>query len=294
MIYSIENKTLKVEIDTLGAQLQSIYSKLSGREYLWQGDSEFWKGRAYNLFPTIGRAFNGVYTYHKTEYAIRPHGLARYNEFTVEERSATKIVFLLTDTDETHKEYPFHFAFYVTYELKDNELCISYTVQNADDKPLIYSVGGHPGFNVPFGEGSFEDYYLEFKEPTAISQLLLSENKFMSDDSQAFPLSGGNVLFLSHDLFNDDAIVLANTCREVELKSNVDGASITFKYPDFRFLGLWHTPQKTAPFLCLEPWTALPATEGKSDDLTAKNYMDTLEKGKSRAYCYSITVNEEI
>ena len=294
MVYSIENKTLKVEIDTSGAQLQSVYSKLSGREYLWQGNPEFWKGRAYNLFPLIGRAYNGVYLYHNMEYAVRPHGLARYNEFEVVQRNATKIVFSFSSNEETYKEYPFHFVFLVTYELKDNELCISYTVNNTGDKPLIYSVGGHPGFNVPFGEGCFNDYYLEFKEPTAVSQLLLSENMFMSNNAQAFPMENGNVLPLCHELFDHDAVILANTCREVNLKSTEDGAFITFKYPDFRFLGIWHTPKSAAPFVCLEPWTALPATDGKSDDLSIKPYMDTLEKDKSKNYCYSIIINEEI
>ena len=51
MIYSIENKILKATVDTSGAQLQSIYSKATETEYLWQGDPAYWAGRAYNLFP---------------------------------------------------------------------------------------------------------------------------------------------------------------------------------------------------------------------------------------------------
>ena len=38
MIYSIENKILKIAVDTSGAQLQSVYSKKTDTEYLWQGD----------------------------------------------------------------------------------------------------------------------------------------------------------------------------------------------------------------------------------------------------------------
>lgn len=34
MIYSIENKKLKVSVDTAGAQLQSLYSKDTQTEYL--------------------------------------------------------------------------------------------------------------------------------------------------------------------------------------------------------------------------------------------------------------------
>ena len=55
MIYVIENDKLKVGVETLGAQLASIYSKETNSEYLWQGDENVWKGRAYNLFPYVGR-----------------------------------------------------------------------------------------------------------------------------------------------------------------------------------------------------------------------------------------------
>ena len=54
MLYTIENKLLKTAVDTSGAQMQSLYSKVTATEYLWQGDAAYWSGRAYNLFPIIG------------------------------------------------------------------------------------------------------------------------------------------------------------------------------------------------------------------------------------------------
>ena len=83
MIYSIENEVLKVSVNSLGAQLWSVQSKKTGVEYIWQGDTAFWGGRAYNLFPFIGRMFEGKFLYEGKEYPSRPHGLARYFEFTV-------------------------------------------------------------------------------------------------------------------------------------------------------------------------------------------------------------------
>ena len=105
MLYSIENKCLKIIVESFGAQLQSIQAKASEREYLWQGDSAYWAGRAYNLFPTIGRMYKNTYTYQGKEYKLRPHGVARYNAFKCVDRTATKLVFLLTETEETLQEY---------------------------------------------------------------------------------------------------------------------------------------------------------------------------------------------
>lgn len=77
MYYEIENAELKVGVETKGAQLKSIRSKKTDTEYLWQGDEEFWKGRAYNLFPIVGRAYKNKYDYEGKTYETRPHGIAR-------------------------------------------------------------------------------------------------------------------------------------------------------------------------------------------------------------------------
>lgn len=180
MIYSIENKILKATVDTSGAQLQSIYSKATETEYLWQGDPAYWAGRAYNLFPTIGRMYKNTYTYDGNEYSLRCHGIARYRAFQLTDRTATKLTFRLTEDEDSLKEYPFKFEFFIRYELKEATLEISLIVKNTDEKELIFALGGHPGFNVPFGNGAFEDYYLEFSEKTKVLFHTLSESKFMT------------------------------------------------------------------------------------------------------------------
>ena len=41
MEYTLQNEQLSVRVRTLGAELQSIKSLGSGREYLWQGLPEY-------------------------------------------------------------------------------------------------------------------------------------------------------------------------------------------------------------------------------------------------------------
>ena len=79
MIYQIENEYLSVQVNDEGAQLWSLKSKKTGVEYLWQGDKAYWGGRAYNLFPFIGRMPEMIYTYDGKTYPLRTHGLARYD-----------------------------------------------------------------------------------------------------------------------------------------------------------------------------------------------------------------------
>lgn len=292
MIYSIENKILKATVDTSGAQLQSIYSKATETEYLWQGDPAYWAGRAYNLFPTIGRMYKNTYTYDGNEYSLRCHGIARYRAFQLTDRTATKLTFRLTEDEDSLKEYPFKFEFFIRYELKEATLEISLIVKNTDEKELIFALGGHPGFNVPFGNGAFEDYYLEFSEKTKVLFHTLSESKFMTGEKLPLPLTEGVRLPLRHELFDNDAAILGNTCREISLKSKADPRYITVKYPDFRYLGVWHTPETDAPFVCIEPWSALPATDGVITDLSAKEDMTRLAPGKTYKTLWSIEIHE--
>ncbi len=292
MIYSIENKYLKVEAETAGAQLKSVYSKETGREYLWQGDPAYWTGRAYNLFPTIGRMFKNVYTYDGQTYEIQCHGLARYYAFKLYERTATKMTFLFTDNEDTRKEYPFRFEFYITFALDGKKLTVSHRTKNVGEKTLIFAVGGHPGINVPFGEGEFEDYYIEFAEKSNVAEKLLSENKFMDGRSAPYPLTDGTKIALRHSLFDNDAIVLSNTCRKVSIKSKKDPAVVSMDFTDFKYFGIWHMPETDAPYVCLEPWSALPATEGKIDQLEEKEDMTHLAPNQEHVCCYTIEIDE--
>lgn len=292
MIYTIENKLLKIAADTSGAQLQSVYSKTTETEYLWQGDAAYWSGRAYNLFPIIGRMYKNTYTYGENDYSLLCHGIARYRVFRLIDRTATKLVFRLTEDEDSLRAYPFRFIFDVVYEISDDKLKVTYAVTNADEKELIFAVGGHPGFNIPFASGRFEDYYLEFAEPTNVVSHTLSANKFMTGEKRPYPLEGGIRLPLKHELFDNDALILGNTCRRVALKNKVDSRSLVLNYADFRYLGIWHTPETDAPFVCLEPWSALPATDGKTDALETKADMTRLAPEKTFKTGWSLELHE--
>ncbi|MBQ5929840.1 MAG: aldose 1-epimerase family protein [Clostridia bacterium] len=293
MIYSIENEFLKISVDTLGAQLWSVYSKKTNTEYLWQGDGAFWGGRAYNLFPFIGRMYEGKFSYDGKEYPSRCHGLARYLEFSLESQTENELVFLLTDSEETKAEYPFSFAFRAAFILNGATLTTKYSVTNTDNRELICAFGGHPGINVPFGKGEFEDYYLEFSQATKANKLILADpSKLMSGKSEPFALEEGVKLPLRHDLFDQDAIILENTSGEVYLKSSKESRFVSLKYEEFPFIGFWQADHKPAPFVCLEPWSALPSVDGVPTQLESKPNMAHVAPNQSKSMQFTLEIHE--
>ncbi|MBR2903842.1 MAG: aldose 1-epimerase family protein, partial [Clostridia bacterium] len=212
MIYTIENEHLKVAVEDFGAQLASLFSKDTGVEYLWQGDKKYWTGRAYNLFPVIGRMYQGYYLAGDKKYELRCHGLARYYPFELYEKTDDSLTFVFRSTDETKTQYPYEFSFFVRFAIVGKKLTVEYKAVNDGKETMYCGFGGHPGINIPFDGGKFEDYYLEFEKATPAVRHTLSPSKFMSGETPLYPLVDGTKMPFRHDLFDDDAVVFGNTC----------------------------------------------------------------------------------
>lgn len=290
-LYTVENQDIRVTITDQGAEMISLIGKADNTEYLWQGDPTYWTGHAYNLFPICGRLTEGKYTYRGNTYEMNLHGFFRKSHVDMYEQGDDFISFRMVDSEETRKIYPFGFDFTLTYTLVENTVVTTFDVTNTGDNDLIFAVGGHPGFNLPIGgEGAFEDYYIEFDEACEPAKLLFSETCYYTGNTEPFALRDGKFLAMRHDLFDHDAIFLANAAEGVTLKSDKTSKFVHLSYPDMKFVGLWHAPETEAPYVCIEPWTSVPAIDNVIDDFETKQEMIHLAPGKAYTNSFSITV----
>ena len=277
MLYTIENAHMCVTVNDLGAQLWSIRTH-DGAEYLWQGDARYWADRALTIFPYVARLWQGRYQMDGQTYGMPIHGFAPGSRFTLAEKSATRLVLQLTDSGETLAQYPRRFALRMIYTLEGDTLKVTHEVENRDDRTMCFGLGGHPGFNVPLEAGkAFEDYRLRFGKPCSPVRVGFTADCFVSGEDTPFALEENCMLPLSHDLFDDDAIVLRGMDREVTLEPKDGGRSVTVSYPDMPYLGIWHWPKTDAPYVCIEPWTSLPARCGQVTVLEAQEDLIRLD-----------------
>ena len=149
MRYVLENDTLRVEIDSFGAELKSVKRKSDGKEYMWYADKKYWGRTSPVLFPFVGNCRNKEYRYGGKTYAIGQHGFARDMEHTMESQTADTIWFSLHSNEETMEKYPFAFVLKIGYNLTGNELKVMWKVENPDTKTLYFSIGAHPAFLCP-------------------------------------------------------------------------------------------------------------------------------------------------
>ena len=261
MIYTIENKKLRVSVSDFGAELVSVYSFERDAECLRQPDEKYWDRQAPILFPVCGRFYDLKYYYNDKPYDMACHGFAWNTTFAVENHTDTAITFVLTESEETLKSYPFNFRLEVTYTLEDNVVKNDIKVINTDSKKLYFSVGAHPGFCVPMAEGEeFEDYYVDFGKECSPE---IIHNFHEEGGFEPYSLKDNRYIPLTHPIFDEDGIFLRNTTGFAAIRSKKSDRAVEVRYDGFPYVGIWHWPFTDAPYVCIEPWCTIPCSDCK-------------------------------
>jgi galactose mutarotase-like enzyme len=251
-MHTLENDLLQISVSPMGAELQQIFRKDTGLDYLWSGDPAYWGKFSPVLFPIVGTLVRNHYRYKGTEYTLPRHGFAREKRFAMELAGPTELVCTLQDDELTRMVYPFRFVLQIRYTLEGNRLAVEYTVLNPDDKPLYFSLGAHPAFAVPLEAGAeYTDYFLQFSQPETVGRWALQDG-LLQDFTEPL-LQQNDTIALHPDLFARDAIVLKGlSADEVSLRSTMSDHGWTFGFAGWPHLGIWAA--KHAPFVCIEPW----------------------------------------
>jgi galactose mutarotase-like enzyme len=291
MNYNLENESLRISVNTLGAELQSIIWKGKDIELLWQGDAAFWHRRAPVLFPTVGKLGGNRYRMGGREYPLPQHGFARDMEFEIREAGADHLRLLLRDSKETMARFPCRFEMEIAYGLEGPAVAVTYAVRNPGDRVLSFCLGAHPGFRCPLREGErFDDYELRFEVPETLDRHFLRSGLIAPETEPL--LRNSNALPLSWDLFEKDAIVLKGVrSRWVELRPRGGGPGIRVSLEGWPFLGLWTKPG--AHFLCIEPWHGLADPEGFEGEFADKEGAVVLQPGDTFERSFTIEARKE-
>ena len=264
MIFELENAQFKIRVSSLGAELQSLYSKETEREYLWQAAPEAWDHHSLLLFPCCGRIDRSRIIARGREWPLAMHGFAKDREFSVLERTETALLLELAADDATLRQFPYLFRLRVRFTLTGTEIEEAFEVINDDDVPMPFSLGGHPAFFCPVDlESAAADCVLEFDRPQEIVEHALTEGTRLIVPGEEKPfLSGASSLRLSNAFFNDGPKVLSNVDAEfVRLRSEKTGRFVEMGIAGFPFMTLWGLGQRMT-VIAVEPWCGTSDVEG--------------------------------
>lgn len=293
MEYTLVNNFLTVKISNHGAEIQSIVDNHTHTEYIWQADPKIWKRHAPVLFPIVGSLKDNQYIYDGKIYNMTQHGFARDMDFEVESQTKDSITFLLKDTPETLKKYPFKFELRVKYTLTDNLIEEKFVVTNQDEKEMIFGIGGHPAFNLKTSDSiDKSDYYFEF-EPSK-EHIRIPLKAPLLDWSQRSLSKTNSLIKISDLLFKDDAWVLElRGENKVSVRTDKSNYHVDVKM-DAPYVGLWSQYPQTADYVCIEPWWGIADILETNGHLEDKRGMNHLPAGKTWENSFSMAFYDKI
>ncbi|TDP03412.1 aldose 1-epimerase family protein [Flavobacterium sp. 245] len=282
MTTTISNSILTASIKHAGAELFSLKNN-QNKEYIWEGNPDFWGKHSPILFPIVGTLKNNNYKVNGKEYQLPRHGFARDMDFQLVEKTGNSAVFSLESNEETLKKYPFEFELQLIYTIEGSSLNIEYIVINKNDEKMPFSIGAHPAIALP---NNFENYSFKFEKEESLKFNLL-ENDLISNKTETLKITN-NVVPLNYKLFENDALVFKTLeSNSLTILEN-SKPYVQVDFEDFPSLGLWTKDQ--APFICIEPWFGYSDTSNNSGNLFEKEGILILEIDQTFHSQFSIKI----
>ncbi|RBN50634.1 aldose 1-epimerase family protein [Flavobacterium psychrolimnae] len=282
MTTTIKHGNLSAEIKHFGAELISLKTN-QNREYIWEGNPEFWGKHSPILFPIVGTLKNNSFNHYGIDYHLSRHGFAREMLFELIYATENSATFSIKSSEETLKVYPFEFELQLIYTLNDNNLSIEYKVINKGKLTMPFSIGAHPAFALL---NHFENYAIAFEKEESLEYYLL-ENDLISNKTKKLEVRNKQIP-LTYDLFKNDALIFktlqSNTLTILENENPI----LRVHFEDFPNLGIW--TKMNAPFLCIEPWFGYSDTNENSGNLFEKEGIQILESNATFHSKFSIEI----
>ena len=216
------------------------------------------------LFPMV--SFNHLpgaehhYEWRGEKYPLPQHGFARRSKWKVVKVSETSVSLELSSTEQTRRLFPFGFRHRVTYTLQGHRLHFRQLIENTSNRVMPFSTGIHPYFPAPIlPGGKRSDCFAELPASRKVTQFKNWESWTASPfAAQKLPISEdfSGTMFLT-DLEKQEASFV-DLEAGLRIRLNFEEA------PQHRFLALWSS-STDAPFICMEPWTALPNSFSRAE-----------------------------
>ena len=208
------------------------------------------------------------------------------------EERAEKLRYQLVSDEETGKYYPFEFVLWITYELQEKQIIVTWEVENRSGKVMSFTIGGHPGFRFEKEGEQKEDYELYFPENTEFTATAVDLVNGTGKPDQKYQVKlTDHTLVLSDQLFDVDTLVADDAqIREVWLRKKATGQLYVGVrcIDEFCSFGIWSLPK--GPYVCLEPWAGRCDDEGFCEDISKKPGINQAEPGECWKKQYAILI----
>lgn len=301
MNYTIENDFFKAEISSMGAEIQNFIRKKDDAKIIWNGDSSVWKNHAPILFPFVARCLGGYFMIDgkKCEYS-RNHGFMRDLESKMILKERDKIIFELTESEQTLFRFPYKFSLQTEYALTKDGLNWKITVKNTDSKAFKFSTGTHAAFECPLNSDSpdtkFTDYEIVFEKQEPLTSVLCTPDGYIACDkngnipvTKPYGEKNNGIIPLTEAGFGNGHLFTKFNSEWVGLRNKKTGATVKIQTKGFPYCMIWQNTSGPAQFVCIEPWHGIPDAENTSHIWEEKAGLIELKPAESFECTQNIT-----
>lgn len=280
-LYTLENEALRLTVCAMGAEAVSLIDKATGAEMLWCGDPAVWGRHAPILFPYTGKLTGGKLIAKGAEYAGGQHGFARDVEHALVQQTADTLTLELRANESTRRYWPYDFVLRSVFRLEGRTVHHTLAVENPSEEKLMFGIGYHPAFVVPFDDKHTTADY-EFRFDAVESPLCLSclPNGLLNGTDYHYLARNTDTIPLADDLFDHDSHCMVNLkSKTLGIVEKDTGRNVTCNIEGYPYVLIWSKPGPYH-FVCIEPWHSLPGEENGSLQWEDRAAAAVLAKGE--------------
>lgn len=288
MIYTIKSGDIVAKVNSLGAELISV--TLKGTELIWQSPSEeFWSKHAPLLFPVCGKLKNNAYTYKGKKYDMKGHGFISLCEFSLLKECEDEITLYAEANEKTLNAYPFNFRFEINFKATETGVVSKVKIENKSDEVMPYMFGWHPAFALMCNEEvDINDYKFAFlNSPEYVKWFVLQHVSFINPNIRDYKTENGAYHFSEEEIYKNDTMIFTGVGTSATLYADKSSHKINFKWSENTpNVCIWKFPDNRAKYVCIEPWSNLPANGERDEDFEVRA-MSRLNPGECEEFLFS-------
>ena len=291
MQYTIENDSIRLTVDSKGAEAVSVVNKHSGAEMLWCGDPAVWGRHAPILFPYTGKLTGGKMIAKGLEYTGGQHGFARDVQHTLTRQTADTLEFELHADNQTLPLWPYAFVLRSTFVIDGVTVHHTLTVENPVEPQLRFGIGYHPAFAIPFDDKhTADDYEFRFEELESPLCVSARPNGLLNGTDYYYLARNTRRIPLTRELFANDSHCMVNLrSKSLAIVEKDTGRRVSCDIAGYPYVLIWSKTDWPARFVCIEPWHSLPGEENGPLEWEQRPCAASLRQGESWSTTLSTT-----
>ena len=157
---------------------------------------------------------------------------------------------------------------------------------------MPYMFGWHPGFTLPCEGGvDIESFKLSLGVDN-VNWYPLQNGPFVCPEPKNYPLLDGAYRLCEEEIYKNDTMIFTGHKNSLTMTGDCSSYRLDLSWSEnMPYLCVWKEDSNEAKFVCLEPWSDVPADGITPENFESRN-MRRLAQGESDVYTFKFALTK--